>query len=544
MPETAIFSPEFIRAIAILWKLAAALCILVAIVIFRDSIRKAIVGLKNLRIKRGGTEVSVEQSRAEEQNKGEEVISAKAKQEPEKEGDAQEVAPPKEPAEWFSKMLRAFRAKKFEEAEEAFEKLQASEENAVARIRNQAFYHGVRYTKGLDPEALQKLEKLTENEEARESVLSWLANCHEFARNYPKAIETHRRALSEKLVDEDRARHTVSIAKCMSKMGQTGDGLKTLTASLNQVEHGKAKAILYKGIADLQEIQGNSMLRAIALQKVLEYKPEDQRKLFDAAYAQSAAKLSPLSATNYHTLLKFAPDNYSALNNLCVECEALGMSIKSVNYYKQAVEHNNTVAMSNVAYRYINQGFEQEAREILDKANSMENPHRNVGEAIANLADRKENEEKKWEDVIDQGVKQQQFFWLYAEAYFEPINASPSFEGEWVSKSGNVFVVEEEGKKIVGKWESEKDGEKFEGCICNLSAEITYQEKEGGLGLLSKPYWGSSHKGFACLSRDRKTLNIHIVEKDPLIFLVLTKKAGTEDSPTKSTQPTGGGDAY
>lgn len=534
-------SIDLILAIGSLWKIVASVVFLIAIIIFREPLKKSIAGLKNLRIKRGQTEVTVDQIAEKENKKLEEIPSDEAKQEPEKKDSVKEIVEPKEPTEWFFEMFSAFNENRVEDAEEAFKKLQTSEANAIDRIKNEAKYLWFRYTKGIDKNALQRLEELTNNDDASGNVLFWLANCHEFALNYNKAIEAHQRALSAKINDTERANHIVSISQCMSKIDKTDDGIAFITLNLNNVESEKAKAALYKGLADLHEKSGNIVLRAIAFQKVLQYKPEDRESLFDAAYSQSAAKFSQLCTTNYHTLLKFNPDNYSALNNLGVECESLEMPIKSVQYYKRAIEKDNTLAMANLSYRYMNQGFEQEARDILNKAKSKDKPHRNVGEAIANLEDRKESESKKWDEIMNQGIKQQQFFWAYAEAYFEPIDGDPIFTGEWASDKDKIFIFEQNGKEITAKWETEERGEKITGTICKLSTEIKYQEKERGFGLL-KPHWGTSHKGYGYFSKDRKSFYLHIPEKEHFLFFSMNKKESLENNKAKNshTQPSGG----
>jgi len=543
MSET-ITSIDLIQAIGSLWKLVVAVGFLVAIIIFREPLKKSIAGLKNLRIKKGQTELAFDQIAEKESKKLDEIPSSEAKQEPEKKDSAKDIVEPKEATEWFSEMVRAFRENRVEDAEEAFKKLQTSEANAIDRIKNEAIYLWFKYTKGIDENALQRLEELTDNDDARGNVLFWLANCHEFVLNYDKAIEAHQRALSAKISDKERADHIVSISQCMSKMDKTDDGIAFIISNLNNVESEEAKAALYKGLADLHEKSGNIVLRAIALQKVLQYKPEDRGSLFDAAYTQSAAEFSQLCTTNYHTLLKFNPDNYSALNNLGVECESLEMPIKSVQYYKRAIEKDNTLAMANLSYRYMNQGFEQEARDILDKAKSKDKPHRNVGEAIANLEDRKESESKKWDEVMNQGIKQQHFFWDYAEAYFEPIEGDPIFTGEWVSDKGKIYILEQNGKEITAKWETEDKGEKITGSICNLSAEIKYQEKKRSLGWL-EPYWGTSRKGYGYFSKDRKRFYLHIHEKEHFLFFSMNKKESLENNKAENsyTQQMGGGDA-
>jgi hypothetical protein len=59
-------------------------------------------------------------------------------------------------------------------------------------------------------------------------------------------------------------------------------------------------------MANAYENLGESALQAIALQKALEFEPDDASTLFSAAYSQSEAKLFGLCVDNYRTLLRFA----------------------------------------------------------------------------------------------------------------------------------------------------------------------------------------------------------------------------------------------
>ncbi len=532
-------SVDLIQAIASLWKVVGVLAFVIVIVLFREAFRNALTGLRNLRIKRGKTEVAIEKSPAEEFKKPGESGLIEAKQEAQEQQEIEEIKQPKNPAEWFVKMLGAFRENRYEDAEEAFKKLQASEEGVLERIKNEAYYGFMKYVKGVGSNELEKLEKLTEKEGGRETVLLWLARCYEFSHNYAKAIETHKRALLEKMDDEDRAYHAVSVGEDMYVMGEKDESIDFIRLNFSNVESENAKTILYKGIGNLYGKEGNIILKAIALQKGLEYKAGDKELLFNAAYAESEAKLSQLCATNYNILLRFTPNHEFALNNLGVECDGLGMPIKSVEYYKQSVEQNNSLAMANLGYRYMEKGFEQEARNVLDKARSLENPHKNVGGAISSLEDRKEKENKKWENVVSEGIKQQQFCWGYAEACFLPVSNSVSFAGEWVSDTGKSFVIEEDGNGITGKWEAEKEGQKFTGRICNRSAEIKYEEKESGWLTWVKPQWGKTYKGLTYLSADRKTLYVLILGKEPLLLFSMYRKESSENKETENDKLNG-----
>lgn len=256
------------------------------------------------------------------------------KQEAQEQGEVEEIKQPKNATEWFLKLFKAFRENRYDDGEEAFKKLQASEEEAVERNKNEAYYRFMKYIKGVGSNELEKLEELSEKEAGRETVVMELARCYEFSHNYAKAVETHKRALLEKMDDEDRAYHVVSIGEDMYVMGEKDEGIDFIRLNLSNVESGNAKTILYKGLGNLYGKEGNIIRKAIALQKGLEYKPGDKELLFEAAYAQSEAKLSQLCTSNYDILIRFTPDHNTALNNLGVECDGLGMPIKSVEYYK------------------------------------------------------------------------------------------------------------------------------------------------------------------------------------------------------------------
>ena len=488
------------------------------------------------RFKKGESEFSLETKDAEV---CEETPPTEEKKQEPSEIVQEEEPTPKKPNNLFLEMYRAFTTERFEDADQAFESLQKAQEDAVSRLRNEILYHWLMYTHGRDANAVQKLEDLAKKKDVRETALFWIANCHKHSRSYAKAIDAHIRALSGDISQSQRSKHTAELAQCYVTMGNPEKGLKVLASALSQTTEPKAKIALYRAIANIYKKTGNSMLRSIVLQKILEFVPEDTATLFSAAYSQSEAKLACLCVVNYRTLLRFKQTHYSGLNNLGVECETLDMPIKSVSYYKKAAEGDNTLAMSNLSYRYMNQGFEAEAQNLLDKARKKDEPHQNVGQAMSTLADKKENEDQIWDKVTTEGGKQKEFFWAYADAYFLPSVGEQSFVGQWESPTGKVFTISQDGDSLSAKWETEKDGEKFEGTIHNLAARIKYQRKGGGNGILMQTGWSSAQEGFVYLSQDGSHIHLHTCKKQTILFLELKRKEA-EEYPTNESNQTSG----
>lgn len=526
---------ETINAVAGLWKLVLTIAVSVITIIYRKALQKALSGLKNFRFKRGQTEVTVDSSTPSEQPQAAIEGMAEGSQPTEKREQPAEPTPA-EPRIFLLEMYEAFWDGRINDAAEAFKSVQQDEGDPDSKIKNEAMYLHLRYQYANDRTAISKLEKLAENENLKGSILYWVAACHEFSLNYPKAIETYRRALSARLDDKDRVELVVALGKSLLKAGKPADALRDLSDGLLRVNSPEGKASLYHGIADVFEADGKTSLQAIALQKVLQFTPEDTGALFSAALTQISAEIPTLSAINYNTLLKFDPKDGPALNNLGVACDRLGLSLKSIAYYKKSAEVNETLAMANLAYRYMNQGFEQETNDLLTKAMHEKVPHKNVGTALASLAELKEKEEKEWNSFTAVAVKQKQFFWDYAEALFEPPKREASFAGQWLAPEGNGFLVIQDDQKLVGSWETEKEGEKFQGTIRHWSAEITFEKKSQRMNLFP-PSWGDRQDGYVFLNRDGNTMQIQIVNKKDVRFLSLTReeKSDTQDSKAQSS---------
>lgn len=520
-------SSELINAIAGLWKLALVLALIIIVLVFRSPLQKILLEFKIFKIKRGETEVTVE-GRApggEPKIASEGIIEGAQAAEKAEELQEPTAAEPEEP---FLKMHQAFIDRNAKDAEEFFGRMQESEKDATKKLSNEIYYQFMRYRYLGEAPALLRLDELSKISSVKEDALFWTAQCYEASRDYEKAIDIYRSLLTLDLNDDARSRHIVKLSKCLTTIGRKAEALKELSDGLSRVSDSAAKARFYGGIADVHEIDGNGMLRAIALQKVIQLSPEKVTALFPAAYALSSVEISPLAAMNYSTLVRFDKKNSSALNNLGIECERLGLPIACVSNFKKASELKETLAMANLAFRYIGQGFEDEANDIITQATSEKNPHKNVGTAFASILESKEKEEKEWESITSLGVKQQQFLWEYAEAIFEPNKLGVSFVGQWIAPNGKVFTLSQKDQALKGIWESGNDGEKFDGTVQNRAAQIKFSKKGTGLGLLIGTGWGSSEDGLIFLTQDGKEIQVQLGSKKDFRFLSLKRNTSPE----------------
>jgi len=289
------------------------------------------------------------------------------------------------------------------------------------------------------------------------------------------------------------------------------------------VSEDKEKAGLYMGIAEVHRAEGNKIMRAIALQKAVQYLPDDTELLFNAAWAEAEAEISLLAVLNYETLLRFRPKSAAALNNLGVACVGLELPIKGVSYYRRAADEKETLALANLAYLCIDTGLAKEAREAIEKAMKEEEPHKSVAQAKASLEERMEKESKAWDEFTSKGIRQREFIWEYAEAYFSGEASNTSFAGLWVSLDGNVFEVKQDGDKVSGMWEHEDKGERFSGSVRGRSMELQYEREEPGFFGRSCS-WAKKQAGLGYLGDEGRSIFIQVGRGKEVFFLRFVRK--------------------
>lgn len=205
--------------------------------------------------------------------------------------------------------------------------------------------------------------------------------------------------------------------------------------------------------------------------------------------------------------------------------------MKCVTYYKQAVDVKETLAMANLANKYIHLGFEKEAQDLLDLAMSEKNPHKNVGQSLASLAENKEKEEKEWDAIASVALRQQQFFWEYAAAYFENPKNEVQFIGTWEATDGHVFNIMQEDDNIDGKWELDTYGENFYGKLYNRALQIKYRKKSLN-PFAAITNWDTGEDGFAYVDSNGETLHILVGNKknSRYINLIRVKRSEIQDA--------------
>ena len=413
---------EVLNAFGQAWKSILALAFLIGLFLFRGPINGFINRLKSVKV--GDKELQATDK--VDQNEREIAVSQQIQEESVVDVDDGSVETGLTTDEAFVIMIKAFENSNFTVAKQAYEEQRKAAQSDDERHEIEAQYLYLCYTRAADSGALDRLRELSSHKSTKVDVLRWLAHCYWSTKDYSKAREIYIEA-REPADEVNAAQLTCDIADCWAKEGNPDQGLEEVIIKLREVEQADAKSYLYKSMASMYQTKGSERMRAIALEKALEFAPNDKEIRFRAAHAQSEAKLSAVSITNYDTLLTLEPKEAGTLNNLGVECRKLNLFFESVAYYKKAADEGNTLAMSNLADLLMDMGFYKEADDELSRASRLPNPNERVAWVKAQLEKRRREEREKWSNVIEVGTRQQQFLREFAQASIEETTEDPFF---------------------------------------------------------------------------------------------------------------------
>jgi len=156
------------------------------------------------------------------------------------------------------------------------------------------------------------------------------------------------------------------------------------------------------------------------LEAALNIKPDESSLRFDLAYKYSELKMKKLSIFHYKLLTSTSPSEAS-WNNLGIEYNNNSLPVKSINAFRNSEELDGTLAMSNISYRFINAGFEKEAREICDNALKIKDYDKRIPVTINSIEEKIEAENKAGETIYNEIKPDQDYLIKYAKSLVMPL---------------------------------------------------------------------------------------------------------------------------
>jgi tetratricopeptide (TPR) repeat protein len=197
-----------------------------------------------------------------------------------------------------------------------------------------------------------------------------------------------------------------------------------------------------QGLASLAEILGQTEALKAFREAVLEQRPDDQERRFALAYAYAASSQHELAAFHYQLITSHKPSP-AAWNNLGVARSNLGMPISAVEAYKEAKKLGETLAMSNLAQKYLQAGFVQEAMALVNEATSRETYNQTIGNVLTSLQTAQNNEANTQKQLADSIMPLRRFYASYAMACLS--EDVKNLAKHWRGPMGDLEVGIEDG---------------------------------------------------------------------------------------------------
>lgn len=318
----------------------------------------------------------------------------------------------------FKEMFHAIKEKDFEMMDEIYTKkvritLESDREKQQwdAIILKQKYLGGQR-------NAIDELTKFAETT-SNPLVFGQLAECLQFGKKYEQAIKFHKQSIALSENEKEKSRFAVNIADCYEKIEGVSRAIKYLLEETEVAPTEKIFIALIKFASKLK----NDYLFTIFSEKLLIINPVNSAVRFDLAYKYSEIGQENIAIHHYMQYLRIT-DDASGFNNLGVSFNALDAKIKSIEYYKKAKEGNHTLAMANLANKYIDAGFIDEAQQMISIAESLikegKEIHENIGLAKKKLQEHMDEEDKKVKDILFESERLQKYRMDHAEAYCTP----------------------------------------------------------------------------------------------------------------------------
>ncbi|MEA1011859.1 hypothetical protein U2H24_19675 [Bacillus cereus] len=458
---------------------AAVIIILVVIILFKKQLNPFFLNLLKLRYKdfeierKFDNDIDSKNSATEEKSVQTETIQQDAAKEISSAID-EDVKSKND--NLIDKLFAAYQDKNTIEMKKIQEEMLYNAEDIEERLKLEALYHCLLYRLGKDTsQKFKDLEEKAIDKKAYLEIMSAIGNCYKETTSYEIAETYYQKGLlkAKELKDEHYiCSFTKQIADCYFIAKKKSQGYDTLMSALKEDKNLENHFNYYEKLADFYRQDNDMYLYTYMLEKALEIKPNHKETLFSIAHAYYGdLELNDVSAIYYERLLKLDNTNSSALNNMGVTYNSLGLKSKGIENYKKAIALNNTLASANLAYVHMGAGLVEEAEMLLKDAYTKENAHPNVHEASAALDKQRKAEEELESKALAEGEKVQQF---YQNALTRKLEKTESIahilQGKWKLDDKYTYEIQVVNNCI----EITKDKEKFSGHFTNKYFDLKH----------------------------------------------------------------------
>ena len=314
-----------------------------------------------------------------------------------------------------------------------------------------------------DPDAFGKLKVLASENKNSFKVIEQLGLAYEQIDEYQKAIKKFSEA--RKLLDKTKKENIERIIEfyeqesvCLASDDKYEEAIKLLSNLLYEDSFKESKAKILAGLANLAKIKEDIERFFIYSEGSLNIDPTNTDLRFKLAYRYSNEGYNKISLLHYKKLTKIIKSPMG-LNNLGVQYDILKIPAKGMDSYLESAKNNITLAMANIAQRYLNGGFIEDAEREIEKANQLFGEgivvHGNIGIAKNRIEEILEKEKKDEKVILTKAEEERKFRVKYSEAFYCSNDLDKQkIDGTWSTSLGDIKIIfDKESNSFIGSGE-------------------------------------------------------------------------------------------
>jgi tetratricopeptide (TPR) repeat protein len=321
-----------------------------------------------------------------------------------------------------------------------------------------------------------KIKSAVEADPKNTRLLAYLAVGYSDYGEHLLAAQTYEKVAEYSEAAVENARNLVYAAREYRSSGKTAvaagiiEKLKATSAGNSQVA-----STLLSYFKDRADEDKELFFELVVLEQIAALDPTDVKARFDLAYQYSQIGSYDMALFHYQKIPRFARNSYT-WNNLGVAYGHFRMRSKAVAAFRESANANETLAMSNLGFKFLNAGFLAEARAEAEKAFEIKDHHQNVPELLKRIRELPDEEETKLKETLEKVQSKAEFFRRAADEVLKtnPTTISP----KWNSPDG-ILEAKVEGDLI------RLFGEELRPTPAN---PFTYGLQSTGLGTVMTPH--------------------------------------------------------
>jgi tetratricopeptide (TPR) repeat protein len=298
-----------------------------------------------------------------------------------------------------------------------------------------------------------KLKKISSENSSNSKILYYLARGYADYDDHGQAAKTFERAADNSSSEEEVLQNLGDAAAEHAYAGEKKRAIELLekiktTADSNP----EFRNIVLSSMQSFAIAEKEDDLLVAIMEHRVELQPGDSDARFNLAYKHSEIENEDMALQHY-TKIPMMSRNGITWNNLGVSFGEFGMPVRSVRAFRNSEAANETLAMSNLGFKFLSAGFVDEAQQQCDKALAIPDYHKNIPQLLTRLKDVSDEEQKKLDDTIEKVKPKAAFYRKVGEA---TVSAMPrTVAVKWrASECILEAAVDGTAVRMVGTYES------------------------------------------------------------------------------------------